>query len=124
MLRDVLCDFVWDSNKLQRLPLPVDTATVDNLRWHFALPYWRHDGRPFQVTPAQVKADPARYQEHYQRTMAADLDCPLDLLLRSGRWVILDGVHRLLKADLLGLSHVQVRRQPAAMLPLILQEAT
>jgi hypothetical protein len=38
--------------------------------------------------------------------------------------VILDGVHRLLKADLLGLSHVQVRRQPAAMLPLILQEAT
>ena len=70
MLRDVLCDFVWDSNKLQRLPLPVDTATVDNLRWHFALPYWRHDGRPFQVTPAQVKADPARYQEHYQRTMA------------------------------------------------------
>jgi hypothetical protein len=123
-LRDVLCEFVWDSNELQRLPLPVDTATVDSLRWHLDLPYWRDDGRPFQVTPSQVKADPARYHEQYQRTMAADLGYPLDLLFRNGRWVILDGVHRLLKADLLGLSTIQVRRLPAAMLPLILQEAT
>ena len=123
-LRGMLCDFVWDSDKLRRLALPVDTATVDSLRWHLDLPYWRHDGKPFQVTPAQVKADPARYEEHFKRAMAADLDHPLDLMIRSDRWVILDGVHRLLKADLLGLSHVQVRRLPAAMLPLILQEAT
>jgi hypothetical protein len=123
-LRGVLCDFVWDSDKLQRLALPVETATVDSLRWHLDLPYWRHYGQPFQVTPAQVKADPARYQAHYQRTTAADLGHPLDLLVRNGRWVILDGVHRLLKADVLGLSHIQVRRLPAAMLPLILQEAT
>jgi|SRR5215204_6209959 len=123
-LRGVLCDFVWDSAKLQRLPLPVGTATVNSLRWHLDLPYWRHDGKPFQVTPSQVKADPARYREHHERTMAADLSCPLDLLFRNGRWVILDGVHRLLKADLLGLGNVPVRRLPAAMLPLILQEAT
>ena len=56
--------------------------------------------------------------------MAADLDCPLDLLFRNGRWLILDGVHRLLKADLLGLDNVRVRRLSAAMPPLILQEAT
>jgi hypothetical protein len=68
-LRGVPCDFVWDANKLRRLPLPVDTATVERLRWHRDLPYWRDDGRPFQVTPAQVKADPARYQEQYQRTI-------------------------------------------------------
>jgi hypothetical protein len=123
-LREVLCEFVWDSAKLQRLPLPVGTATIDSLRWHLDLPYWRHDGQPFQVTPSQVRADPVRFREHYERTMAADLGCPLDLLFRNGRWVILDGVHRLLKADLLGLDNVQVRRLPAAMLPLILQGAT
>ena len=123
-LRDVLYDFVWDADKLLRLPLPVVTATVDSLRWHLDLPYWRDGSRPFQVTPAQVKVDPARYQEQYQRTMAADLAYPLDLLFRSDRWVILDGVHRLLKADLRGLSQVRVRHLPAAMLPLILQEAT
>jgi hypothetical protein len=122
-LRGVLCDFVWDADTLRRLPLPVDTATVDSLRWHLDLPYWRDGGRPFRVTPAQVKVDPARYREQYQRTMAADLGYPLDLLFRSDQWVILDGVHRLLKADLLGLSTIQVRRLPAAMLPLILQEA-
>jgi hypothetical protein len=77
-----------------------------------------------QVTPAQVKVDPAHYEEHYQRTVAADLGYPLDLLLRNDRWVILDGVHRLLKADVLGLGNVRVRRLPTAMLPLILQEAT
>jgi hypothetical protein len=123
-LRDVLCDFLWDLDKLQRLPLPVGTATIDRLRWHLDLPYWRHDGKPFQVTPRQVKADPGRYPEQYQRTMAADLGYPLDLLFRNGQWVILDGVHRLLKADLLGLTNVQVRRLPAAMLPLILHQAT
>ena len=123
-LRDVICDFLWDSDKLRRLALPVDTATVDTLRWHLDLPYWRHDGKPFQVAPGQVKADPGRYEEHYKRTMAADLGYPLDLVIRNHRWVILDGVHRLLKADLLGLSHVQVRRVPAAMLPLILHKAT
>ena len=48
----------------------------------------------------------------------------LDLLDRNGRWVILDGVHRLLKADLLGLGDVRVRRLPAAMLPRILPAAT
>ena len=123
-LRGVLCDFVWDSDKLQRLPLPVETATVDALRWHLDLPYWRHDGKPFQVTPAQVKANHTRYEVQYQRAMAADLGYPIDLLFRNDRWVILDGVHRLLKADVLGLSHVRVRRLPAAMLPFILQEAT
>jgi hypothetical protein len=56
--------------------------------------------------------------------MAADLGFPLDLLFRNDRWVILDGVHRLLKADLLGLSQVRVRRLPPAMLPLILHKAT
>jgi hypothetical protein len=117
----VLCDFVWDSDKLQRLPLPEETATVDSLRWHLDLPYWRHDGKPFQVTPAQVKANPPHYEAHYQRAMAADLGYPIDLLFRNSRWVILDGVHRLLKADVLGLSYVRVRRLPAAMLPLILQ---
>src|SRR5215218_145050 len=50
-LRGVLCDFVWDADKLRRLPLPVDTATVDSLRWHLDLPYWRDGGRPFQITP-------------------------------------------------------------------------
>ena len=123
-LRGVLCDFVWDADKLRHLPLPIDTVTVDSLRWHLGLPYWRHDGKPFQLTPAQVRADPARYQEQYQRTMAADLSLPLDLLFRNDRWVILDGVHRLLKADLLGLSQVRVRRLPPAMLPLILHKAT
>jgi hypothetical protein len=123
-LRGVLCDFVWDADKLRHLPLPIDTVTVDSLRWHLGLPYWRHDGKPFQLTPAQVMADPARYQEQYQRTMAADLSLPLDLLFRNDRWVILDGVHRLLKADLLGLSQVRVRRLPPAMLPLILHKAT
>ena len=51
--------------------------------------------------------------------MDADLAHALDVTLRDGRWVVLDGVHRLLKAVALGEAIVPVRKVPADSLPLI-----
>ena len=51
-----------------------------------------------------------RYHEQYARTMAADLRHPLDVVRRpDGRLTILDGVHRLLRAELEGRVIVAVR---------------
>jgi hypothetical protein len=109
-LHGIVLDFHWDLSRLHGLDLPVMQIEVRELAWHLELPFWAYDGRPFQVTPLQVAADPELYAEQYARTLAADLSYPIDVVRRpDGRISILDGVHRLLRAHLSGLRSVRVR---------------
>ena len=110
-LRGVVLDFEWSHEALWALDLPVVCVPLAALRRQLALPLWSHAGRPFAVTPAAVGAAPRLYRAHYARTLAADLAHPLDTLWRPGAPpVVLDGVHRLLRAELLGRRAVAVRR--------------
>lgn len=111
-LRDVILDFHWDCERMWQLDLPVTEMAVAELEWHLRLPLWSDDGRPFTVSPAEVSANRERFHAHYARTMAADLRFPLHLLNRHPRPTILDGVHRLHKASLLGHQSVQVKLLP------------
>ncbi|HEY6738686.1 MAG TPA: hypothetical protein VI076_07525, partial [Actinopolymorphaceae bacterium] len=108
-LRGIVLDFAWDLARLRALRLPVSPMPVAELTWHLDLPFWAYDGRPFAVTPWEVASDPGRYHEQFARTMAADLTFPIDVLARPSRVTILDGVHRLLKAHLLGQQTILVR---------------
>ena len=109
-LRDVILDFHWDVELLHSLELPGIELPMAELEWHLRLPFWAYRGRPFRVTPMQVAAEPCVYAEQYARTMAADLQWPLDVVRREdGRITILDGVHRLLRAYLDGVESVRVR---------------
>jgi len=110
VLRSHILDFQWDLDRLHALPLPVTELRVAALADHLELPFWAYQGKPFQLTPHQVAADPVRYHEQYARTLAADLAFPLDVVRRpDGRVTILDGVHRLLHAELAGRASVGVR---------------
>lgn len=109
-LRDVILDFQWDLDRLHALELPARPVAVDELRWHLDLPFWMVNGRPFQVRPREVAENPGRFDGQWERTMAADLRFPLAGRVRTdGRIVILDGVHRLLKAAVLRIPTVNVR---------------
>jgi len=109
-LKNVILDFHWDVALLHSLELPVVELRVAELVWQLRLPFWAWDGRPFQVTPLEVAAEPEVYAQQYARTMAADLHYPLDVVRRpDGRITILDGVHRLLRAHLDGLESVRAR---------------
>ncbi|HWD77474.1 MAG TPA: hypothetical protein VG497_01275 [Kribbella sp.] len=108
-----ILDFHWDLDRLHALDLPVTQLAVVDLAHHLDLPFWAYDGRPFQVTPRQVAADPVTYHEQYDRTRSADLRHPLDAVHRpDDRITILDGIHRLLRADLEGHQAVAVRILP------------
>jgi hypothetical protein len=109
-LRDVLLDFVWDADRLRELDLPTRTVPVSELEWHLDLPLWSVDDVPFQVTPRQVAAQPGRFPAQYQRTLAANLW--VDVVERTDRLTILDGVHRLLKAVIIGRDRIVVRVLP------------
>ena len=95
-----ILDFHWDVERLHALDLPTVDLPVADLAHHLDLPFWAYDG-PFQVTPRQVAADPVTYRAQYERTLAADLRHPIDVVHRpDDRLTILDGVHRLLRAEL------------------------
>lgn len=108
-----ILDFHWDLDLLHALDLPVVELPFADLADHLDLPFWAYDGRPFQLTPHQVAADPVTYRDQYERTLAADPSHPLDVVRRpDNRITILDGVHRLLRAELEGQTVVAVRVLP------------
>lgn len=101
-VRDAIPLRLWDRTKLYALDLPVREFPVSDLRWMLDIPLWAVKGIPFQVTPNQVVASPARYPEQYRRVQAADLSFPIHVIWHNDRWTVLDGVHRLLKATMHG----------------------
>lgn len=110
VLEGVILDFHWDLERLHALSLPERDVATSTLEWHLALPFWAAGGRPFQVSPAEVAADPGEHPEQWSRAMAADLRYPIDAYFGDdGRLTILDGVHRLLKAVVEGRSTLRVR---------------
>ena len=101
-LQAVLPNVTWDRSRLRALALPVHEVPLAELRWQLDLPWWRDGDRYFAVSPNEVRQAPDRYAMQWRRVLDADLDVPIDLLARD-RLVVLDGVHRLLKADVLGM---------------------
>ena len=90
---------------------PLEQIPVAHVAWVLDLPIWGWQGRPFQVTPNQVAADPEKYAVHYARVMWSDLDDPIVVSQRNGRTVVLDGYHRLLRAVIEGRSTLPARRR-------------
>jgi hypothetical protein len=99
-IQAIMPNVTWNRARLHALSLPVRHVPVAQLRWQLALPWWRHGDRVFAITPNQVRDDPERFVVQWRRVLDADLDYPINLLERNGL-VLLDGVHRLLKADVL-----------------------
>ena len=93
---------LWNRDLLYALDMPVVDIPVVELAWLFDIPLWAVDGIPFQVTPNQVWEHPDRFAAQYALTLDADLAWPIHIIRHGLRWTILDGVHRLLKADMLG----------------------
>ena len=102
VIRQTLPIVPWKIGKLWALELPVQRIAVGDLAWLLDLPLWQKNGTRFQVSPAQVRADPSRFPDHLRRAMASDLEQPINLVKHNGRLVVLDGYHRLLRAAIEG----------------------
>jgi hypothetical protein len=98
MQTDLGLTFFWDVRKLWAVDLPVVSMRVQELEWLLDRPFWKDGHRKLALRPHDVAADPERYLAEYERAMAADLSCPINVIYLRGRWVIMDGLHRLLKA--------------------------
>ena len=120
-LKGTFFDGRWDREEVWALPTPQELAPFAELAWHLELTVWSTDPpRPlFDLAPHAVLEAPTAHPRHWERIVAAVLGWPLELFRNGGRWVVLDGYHRLARHALLGSAEVSVRRHADNLLGVI-----
>ncbi len=108
--------FDWNVEALWALDLPSEPFPVDRLLWHLDVPLWPLDDEKYALTPRQVLRAPFRYSKEYRRVRDASLVFPIEITWFRGRWLILDGVHRLTRAHEDGLDEIYVRKVPRKLI--------
>jgi hypothetical protein len=116
-VRPWLLELEWDS--LRAAALEVERMPLRELDWILDLPLWWRDGRAFRLSPRDVLRTPDRFPAQHARMLESDLARPVDVVHHLGRWVTVDGVHRLLKAAALGHRAVAMREVPFAAIRLL-----
>ena len=122
IIKDNCLDFDWDNKKVWEIEVPVEKMKMSELSWQFNFPFWHSKLQRYTVTPNQVFANPENFEAQYKRILDADLNYPIDIMQnKKGLWEILDGLHRLAKAYLLGLKEVDVRKIPESQIKNIIK---
>ncbi len=120
IIKEVGFDFSWDEQKVWQLDVPAEEMPIDELTWHFDVPFiWSKPDGYYDVTPREVIDHPDEHREEFERTMRADTSHPIDIMHWRNRWLILDGLHRLMKLAIEGEKAVQVRKIPESAIPKI-----
>jgi hypothetical protein len=110
----------WEVEKLWALELPTEEMNIKDLLWHFDTPFWPNDNsEKWTVTPWDV-INQKEGTSLEQQMNDADLTYPIDILKNHGKWLVLDGLHRLAKTYMQGRKNVKVRVVPRERLPEIL----
>ena len=124
IIKEVGFDFSWDEKKVWALDLPVEEMGIKELSWHFDVPFlWTKPDGFYDLRPSRILQDPNAYKDEFCRTMDDDLSHPIDIMDWRGRWLILDGLHRLMKASIQNHKTVRVRKVPQEKIPEILKES-
>lgn len=88
--------------------LPVELVPVSEYRFVLDVRW-----QPGHQTMNDVRSSGSASRS-WRRAMAAGLERPVILARRPDRWTVLDGYHRLLKADVLGHRTIRAVRLPKA----------
>lgn len=120
IIKEVGFDFSWDERKVWELDAPTEEMPINELTWHFDIPFiWSKPDGYYDVNPSEVIEHPDQHPEEYERTMQSDTAHPIDIMFWKKRWLILDGLHRLMKQAIEGAEVVQVRKIPESAISLI-----
>ncbi|MFA4954416.1 MAG: hypothetical protein WC641_03840 [Patescibacteria group bacterium] len=99
VLTDVGLSMFVDTVKLRELPLPIIAIPVEQLIWQFDMPVWAKDGTDdWNLTPWEVIKKEEGSTLHQKRVREADASYPIIVADYKSRLVVLDGVHRLVRA--------------------------
>lgn len=101
---------------LWALDIEPEAMPIEKLLWHLDLPLWPDGDQHFALTPRQVLRAPFRYETLYKRMRAVSLMFPIEVTRYNGRWLIVDGVKRLVKSHEDGIEEMFVRKVPRKLL--------
>jgi hypothetical protein len=109
-------DFHWDNEKVWLLDIPVEEIHIQELDYLFDMPFWQDEGK----TPRQIIIELDKYPNKKERILNADVKYPIDIMQNNkGKYLTLDGLHRLAKLSLEGKEKIKVRKIPRNMISLI-----
>lgn len=120
IIKDVGFDFDWSEPKVWSLEVPTEEIGINELIWHFDITFLWENG-VYNLKPQEVIDNPETHKEEYERTMRADISHPIDIMENKGRWLILDGLHRLMKLAISGEKIIKVRKISRDKIPEILE---
>jgi len=110
----------WEEEKLWALDIPVSKLNITELEWHLDCPFWEHDnGERYTVTPRDVLEKYEGTAKEQACVEKADTTYPIDIYFNKDKWLILDGLHRLVKLWETGVKEVDVRIVTVDKLPMI-----
>lgn len=122
-IAEVGFDFDWDVEKVWALDLPTRLVDRQFLEWHLGVKFlWTQPDGYYDLTPREVLENPDAYPKEMKRVEKADLKYPIDYMQWNGRPLILDGLHRLMKCNLLEIDQISVREVPVEFVPQILKD--
>lgn len=121
IIKDVGFDFSWDEKKVWQLDEPIIELNIDELEWHFDIPFLS-ENKDYDLSPREVINNPESHKEEYDRAMNCDTKYPIDIMENKGKWLILDGLHRLMKLYIDGKKIISVRKIPRQRINEILSE--
>jgi hypothetical protein len=104
----------WDTHELWRLEAPRRPIRIADLEWHLDYPFCSSEPPAplFDLTPRAVLESPREFPQHWRRVLHADLSFPIHVSAFGRRWVILDGIHRLVSAIAASLEVMECKIVP------------
>lgn len=117
ILTDVGLSMFVDTVKLRELPLPTVEIIIEKLLWHLDMPVWDKDGTDdWNCTPREVMRKEKDTTTHQKKVEEADTSYPIIITEKDNRYVILDGVHRLVKIYTSGGKTIKAKNIPSEYL--------
>ncbi len=99
--------------KLRKLLLPIVEVDIKKLIWHFDMPVWAKDKTDgWNLTPREVIKKLKGSRGHQKRVEAADTRHPIIITKYKSKYVVLDGIHRLLKIYVTGGKKIRAKIIP------------
>lgn len=111
--------FWRDNNKLWALEVPVEEMDINELLWILDVPFWEDENGNIVITPMEVLNNLDNFPYHRDKIRNCDTSYPIDIMKnKKGKWLTLDGLHRLVKMHLNKESKIQVRKIPPEIIHL------